>query len=82
MPEILKAMDIAVNPMVDDSQLDVGELDSFKKAPSERVDEQQNAPEDINFLLENEIAASEKQSRFGEYGSSSEGGETELQSSI
>ena len=82
-PEILKAMDIAINPM-EDSQMDLNskdiiELESIKKAPSEKVEE--HAPEDINLLLKNEIANSEKQSRFGDYGSSSEGGDTELQSS-
>ena len=57
-------MDIAVNPM-NDSQLgfdskDKIELDSFMKAPSEKVDEQQNVIGDINLLLKNEIGNSEK----------------------
>ena len=61
-PEILKAMDIAINPM-EDSQMDLNskdviELESFKKAPSEKVEE--HAPEDINLLLTKEIANSEK----------------------
>ena len=69
---------------MEDSQLDfnskdVIELSSYKKAPSEKVEEP--LPEDINLLLKAEIANSEKQSKFGDYGSSSEGGDTELQSS-